>query len=35
VNETCSGSCPVMGFGISSVESLGSAVRDLVCYLVN
>jgi hypothetical protein len=30
VDGTGSGSCPVAGFGISGVESLGSANRGLV-----
>lgn len=30
MNRTCSGSCPVAGFGISGVETLGSATIDLV-----
>jgi hypothetical protein len=30
VARTSSGSCPVAGFGISGVESTGSATRELV-----
>jgi hypothetical protein len=30
VDGTGSGSCPVAGFGISGVESSGSATRDIV-----
>jgi hypothetical protein len=30
VDGTGSGSCPMAGFGISSVKSSGSATRDLV-----
>jgi hypothetical protein len=34
MDETDSGSCPVRGFGVSSVEPLGSAstVLDNACY---
>jgi hypothetical protein len=30
VDRTGSGSCPMAGFGISGIESSGSAVRELV-----
>jgi hypothetical protein len=30
VDETGSGSCPMAGFGVSSVEPAGSATRELV-----
>jgi hypothetical protein len=30
VAGTGSGSCPMVGFGISSVQSLGSAVKELI-----
>jgi hypothetical protein len=35
VYETGSGSCPVAGFGISGVESLGSAARVLDSFKQN
>jgi hypothetical protein len=31
VDGTGSGSCPVAGFGVSSVAPSGSATRELVC----
>jgi hypothetical protein len=31
---TGSGSCPMVGFGTSSVDSSGSAVRDLVYFTI-
>jgi hypothetical protein len=34
VDRTGSGSCPVAGFGISSVEPSGSATDDLVSWLL-
>jgi hypothetical protein len=34
VSGTGSGSCPMAGFGISVVETSGSATRELARYLI-
>jgi hypothetical protein len=34
VDGTVSGSCPMTGFGISSVEPSGSATTALVSYFI-